>query len=137
MNQIILSALLGGLAGTVVAHWLVIRRDRRARKHAFGVFLQSLVYELEAFISEAAINAGNPAWLYDWQKANVPSLRVECARISQDICCPNRRAELAALLKQFATQRGMDTELSKKELRYQPQIDRLKAALQKMLALAT
>src|ERR1700722_16748979 len=122
--KILGSAVVGGLA----VHFLTTRREVANRKHIFRGFIQSLIFELDAINIDDAIKAGNAPFLYDWQKAVVPTLRVECAKVFQDIRGATKRDELSALLKQFSAQGGRNAE-PYKELRYQPQIDRLKQTL--------
>ena len=93
----LISALGGAFIGGLLVHFLAVIRERDTRKRAFKAFIQSLIYELDAFAIniKATIQKGNPAFLYDWQQKAVPSLRVECARIRQDpsttIIIPHRR----------------------------------------------
>jgi hypothetical protein len=133
-TQIVFGGVVGAIIGGFIVHFLTIWRESGNRKRIFNGFIQSLVYELDAFTinNEAIIKKGNPAFLYDWQQNAIPSLRIECARIRQDIRCKHKQDRLAALLGKFSTECDRNVE-PYKDLRYQTQIDRLKSNLLEMM----
>jgi len=130
--QNIVSGVIGALVGSFFVHFLAISRERGNRVRIFRGFIQSLLYELEAINTCDVINSGNPDHLCDWHKNLMVSLRVECARATQNIRCPKRRAELSDLLKQFSAQGKRDTS----EQRYQPHIERVSVTLSAMMKCA-
>jgi hypothetical protein len=78
-----------------------------------------------------AVKAGNPYLLYDWQKAAVPGVRTECARIMEDICSA-RASQLESLLMDFSGQGFRDVE-PYESLRYETEREQLRAILTKMI----
>src|ERR1035437_627181 len=58
---------VGAVIGGFIVHFLTIWREAGTRKRIFNGFIESLVYELDAFTinNEAIIKKGNPAFLYD------------------------------------------------------------------------
>ena len=82
--QIIVSALTGGLAGAVVANWLVIRRESAGRRLAFRNQIAVLMADLGDIPDK---NHQDIRALYEESRRTV---LMEAAKIEADIPCGKR-----------------------------------------------
>lgn len=129
---IVFSGLVGAVLSTIGAYFLTRHRDAAGRRRAFRAYVRSVLCELEAMdFTKDAVKAGNPYFLYDWQKAIVPGVRTECARIMEDICSA-RASKLESLLMDFSRQGHRDVEPFE-SLRYETKREQLREILTKMI----
>ena len=125
-------AILSAVATTISAHFLTRRRDAIGRRRAFRAYVRSVLCELEAMdFTKNAVKAGNPYFLYDWQKAVVPGVRTECTKVIEDIC-PACVSRFESLLMDLSRQGLRDVE-PYESLRYETKREQLRDILTKMI----
>jgi hypothetical protein len=134
---VIVSGCTGGLFGAIVTAWFTIWRDGTIRKRSFRAFIHAVEFDLNTLMANwKNVHAGNPYFLYDWQKDMGVKLIAPCAAILDDIPDGDREQFIGLLMK-LTTLGRRDVEPYEgkqpdKSLLYEDKQKELRALLNKM-----